>query len=140
MLNNDQDYALVIGIDDYPNYTPLKGAKKDAERFANWLKDKEIGGGLPDDNCKLIVSDPNPISPGWDKVNDKLVEIYVKAKRSERRRFYFYFSGHGQTSTSSELNLCLASWTDQDYGLRLALSYADWRTSIVACTGFGAVF
>ena len=133
---NNQDYALVIGIDDYPQYTPLRGAKNDARRFADWLKDQQTGGGLPDDHCKCILSSSSPLTPGWELVNSKLLEIHDQAQTTGKRRFYFYFSGHGQTSTSSEVNLCLAQWTDQPHGLRMALSYADWRTAIVDCSGF----
>ena len=140
MPDNTQDYALVVGIDDYPEYTALKGAKNDAQRFADWLKDKTTGGGLPDDHCKCVLSTSSPCSPTWDQVNSKLLEIHTQAQVTGKRRFYFYFSGHGQTSTSSEVNLCLAQWTDQPHGLRMALSYADWRTAIVDCTGFTEIF
>ena len=140
MALNELDYALVIGIDDYPEYTPLDGAKADAKRFAKWLIDRETGGGLPDDHCKLVLSSSDPLAPTWDEINDKLIEIYDMARAAEKRRFYFYFSGHGQTLTSSDVNLCLARWSNQEHGLRMALSYVDWKTTIVDCTGFTEIF
>ncbi|KAA3624791.1 MAG: hypothetical protein DWQ02_22625, partial [Bacteroidetes bacterium] len=37
------DFALVIGIDDYPDFRSLNGAINDAEDFAHWLMDHDSG-------------------------------------------------------------------------------------------------
>ncbi|MBA1148277.1 caspase family protein [Ectothiorhodospiraceae bacterium WFHF3C12] len=137
---NRHDYALVIGIDDYPQFRSLRGAKNDAERFADWLTDTAIGGGLPPANCRLVLSAKAPVRPTFEEVNDALKDLYDASRADhKRRRFYFYFAGHGQTGTASEVNLCLAEWS-MGAGLRIALAYSEWESTIVDCTGFEEVF
>src|SRR6185295_842854 len=48
------DFAVVIGIDEYANLESLKGAVNDANAFYGWLCEKH-GGGLERDNAKLIL-------------------------------------------------------------------------------------
>ena len=64
------DFAVVVGLDDYPNFgsqgRPLKGAIADATRFAKWLKDTNTGGGLPERNCKEVLSTANPLGRAAD--------------------------------------------------------------------------
>lgn len=109
---NDADYALVVGINHYPGFRPLKGAIEDAQDFAHWLTDKTQGGGLPDANCKLVVSEPSPLRPIQDDIDDKLQEIVVSLQAARGRRFYMYFSGHGLAQTQLGNDLCLAKWSE----------------------------
>lgn len=111
---NEGDYALVVGINDYPNFRPLQGAIEDAERFAHWLVDKTHGGGLPDTHCKLVRSTPDPIRPIQDDIDEKLQEIIqqVKAPPAPPRRIYVYFSGHGLGASRLDAALCLARWSE----------------------------
>ncbi|HEY8610183.1 MAG TPA: caspase family protein [Roseomonas sp.] len=101
-----EDYAVVIGIEDYGQLVPLPAATDDASDFARWLME---AGGLPDGNVKLlisppeasaVVSDPAPI---LKHITDAWLSLKVGAalrrppaqKRRIGRRLYFYFSGHG---------------------------------------------
>ena len=55
--DNDSVDTRCLQSYDYPDYgarRKLNGAVRDAERFAEWLCDKNIGGGLVQANCKLI--------------------------------------------------------------------------------------
>ena len=109
-----KDFALVIGIDDYPDFRPLNGAVNDAQKFADWLTDTEIGGGVPQENCRLILSTLDPLKPGMDDVTSNLSSLWDRISNTpadQTRRFYFYFSGHGFGFTSSDVGLCLAPWS-----------------------------
>ncbi|NTV96679.1 MAG: hypothetical protein HGA75_14920, partial [Thiobacillus sp.] len=63
---NDQDYAIVVGINYYPGLGSLQGAEYDAGQFAAWLEDP-AGGGLPPANVRRVRSSdfhpPPPASP-----------------------------------------------------------------------------
>ena len=101
MPEQPDDYAIVIGLNDYPQFgsqgRPLAGAIEDAERFATWLKDTKTGGGLPQDNCKEILSTPDPLAPNKLGIDLALGSLITQAKvAGGGRRLYFYFSGHGQ--------------------------------------------
>lgn len=131
-----QDYALVIGIDDYPNYNrPLKGAIQDAEDFWGWLVDRKTGGGLYKKNCKTLFSSPRPLKPVQDDIDTALDEIRTQARKTGARRFYFYFSGHGQTPTADDVNLCLAKWSEHRFS-RTALSSRECWNFVAQCIGF----
>ncbi|THU41173.1 caspase family protein [Niastella caeni] len=95
---NEEDHALLIGIDNYLFLDPLKGAQDDIAKFQKWLID-ENGGAVPPKNIHTVLSpveqddeDPQPVQ---DKINQKLRKIGVMKGRRIGRRLYFYFSGHG---------------------------------------------
>ncbi|MCE8007508.1 caspase family protein [Aestuariivita sp.] len=115
------DYALVIGVNDYPNHGSkgknLKGAVPDAKRFAAWLTNTQVGGGLPPANCHLITSTTAPLSPVKDTVDSALEKIWDAAEEAGGgRRFYLFFAGHGQSITIGDVSdtdvaLCLPQWS-----------------------------
>lgn len=120
--NEDRDYALVVGIDDYPRYgtqgRDLKGAIRDAKMFAEWLQDTENGGGLKKDHCRVITSEGDPMALSKDAIDDGLDEIWAMASAHPQggRRLYMFFSGHGQLVDSSGTEsygqaLCLPRWS-----------------------------
>lgn len=116
-----KDYAIVVGIDDYPRYGEkgrnLKGAVRDAKRFYDWLVDQNTGGGLESKHCELITSHGNPLSLTQATVDLALDELWEKARNEGGgRRFYFYFSGHGQSIVGTDTvtydqSLCLPQWS-----------------------------
>lgn len=115
-----QDYALVIGVNDYPRYgkngRDLKGAVPDAKRFAAWLTNRDTGGGLPDANCKRVTSTNTPLEPTQTVIDTALEDIWTAARANCGRRFYFFFSGHGQTVDNPnfpelDVALCLPFWS-----------------------------
>lgn len=119
--NQLRDYALVVGIDNYPKFgtngRDLKGAIRDARLFSKWLLDNDKGGGVPADHCKVITSDGNPMALNKDTIDDAMDEIWNSARNNGGgRRLYMFFSGHGQLVDSAdflsfEQTLCLPRWS-----------------------------
>ena len=130
------DYALVIGVDEYPNYKPLKGPVNDAERFAAWLTDPNKGG-LPTANCQLIKNPDFPVGEITIRLDLILSQIEIARKQKQGyspRRFYLYFSGHGQSPRIDQVNLCLKMWSSTTLS-RLALSAPECWSEMVNCAG-----
>ena len=108
------DYALIVGIDDYPNFRSLQGAKNDARAFEQWILNKEQGGGVPRQNCHTVLSQPDPLRPIQDDIDEELEQVLAAIKDKppiEVRRFYLYFSGHGLSSDRLGMDLCLGKWS-----------------------------
>ena len=137
---NDQDYAVVVGINYYPGLGSLQGAEYDADQFAAWLVDP-AGGALRHSNVRRIRSSdfhpPLPASPFDAQPNDVSFEtqffdlVLDPASRAPRqpagRRLYLYFSGHGFSGTStSEAALYTANAAYPQYRHIAATRYADW--------------
>ncbi len=138
MAIEPQDYALVIGLNDYPRFgaagRPLTGAIEDAQSVAVWLQDADTGGGLPNGHCRLVVSTPEPLQPDRRVIDEALEAIWNDAKVGGGRRMYFYFSGHGQAKSPSDVALCLCHWSSTfRYA---ALSSHGYRDFLMSCTPF----
>ena len=136
------DYAVVVGLNDYPEFgsqgRPLKGAIEDATRFAKWLKDTTVGGGMPERNCKEVLSTADPLGP-----NKLAIDLAIKSAITEARaagggrRLYFYFSGHGQARSPTNVALCLAHWSAMFR--HAALSSEKYRDMFLRCSPFAEV-
>jgi hypothetical protein len=137
MTVNADDFALVVGINDYPNYRSLAGAIADAEDFAKWLLDDQTGGGVPATNLKKVLSQANPIHPIQDTIDEALDEIWLALGTRRGRRFYLYFSGHGLGRTAFGTDLCLAKWSDRRRNL--ALDSQDYANLIAESGKFDEV-
>src|ERR1700733_11341773 len=111
---NANDYAIVVGIDDYPGYRSLKGAVKDAEDFATWLCDSVAGGGVRANNCKTVFSVSTPLSPLQQQVDEAFDAVLSSiTKGTLAHRLYVYFSGHGMAESNLISDLCLANWAQK---------------------------
>jgi hypothetical protein len=130
-------YALVVGIDDYPDYRSLNGAKQDALDFVDWLRNSDRGGGLPPENLKLVLSEPNPPRPYQHEIDDGLSEIWSATKGSPAERLYIYFSGHGLARSNLATDLCLAKWSRLRMGL--ALDSQDYLDVVLSSANFREV-
>lgn len=113
------DYALVIGINHYPRYQPLNGPIEDAKRMYDWLSDQNTGGGVPELNRRMVLSELQPgqtrPTPVQEDVDDALMYLLDRAQNEaggKARRFYFYFAGHGLGLNTSEVGLCMPSWSE----------------------------
>jgi uncharacterized caspase-like protein len=142
-----EDYALVIGINDYPSYRGLNGAVNDANDFRKWLRDPN-GGGIDSDKpdqdspkCILINSSAEPIKPLQQDVDEALDAIGTAVANSadkRGRRFYFYFSGHGLGMTYDDTALCTARWNDKAWRFA-ALNVREYYKMIMESGYFSEV-
>jgi hypothetical protein len=133
MAVNETDYAIVIGINGYSQLRPLKGAKKDAAAFAEWLISPE-GGGLPPKNVATILSleqlpaDPFEARPIQRDIDHALRNFGVERNQKIGRRLYFYFAGHGFGPNFDDVGMVMADAAMQrlknnNIGLRPYLDY-----------------
>lgn len=111
---NVDDYAVVVGINEYPGFRPLKGAVEDALDFLRWLCEEEYGGSLPERNCQRVLSVKDPLAPLQEQIDvafDAVFSAIPSAKPA--RRLYVYFSGHGMAESPLITDLCLANWAEK---------------------------
>ncbi len=137
MPEHADHYAQVVGIDHYPRFRSLKGARKDAEDFHAWLIDPD-GGGVPQVNVELVLSQENPLRPIHDDIDDALEKILAKARDDGGdKRLYLYFSGHGLARSNVGADLCLASWSKQRRAM--ALDSMGYLKLVMGCGYFREV-
>ena len=136
----DTDFALVVGVDDYPWFRPLRGAVNDARRFHDWLCAAD-GGGLRPDHARLLVSTAEPPTPLHEQIDDELERLLTAARAiGGGRRLYFHFSGHGAISpgvSREDVALLLAKWSR--VRTRLALSSGEYVGTLTALGVFDEV-
>ncbi|TKV80116.1 hypothetical protein FDV58_17865 [Bradyrhizobium elkanii] len=138
-MHAPNDYALVIGINDYPQWDggkySLKSPNQDALEFYQWLVDAE-GGGLHPEHAHLVQSAADPLSPYQFEIDRTFAKIRNQSLNKERRRFYFYFSGHGHSPGTSfdQQCLCLPNWSPDAPGA--ALDLKSYIKAAVGCLNF----
>ena len=84
-LSAQNTYALVIGISQYKEITPLQFADRDAVSFAEFVKTQNV----PDEHIKLYLNE----NATRLNILDGLYHLTAQLKPHDR--FYFYFGGHG---------------------------------------------
>lgn len=108
MAAGKRDFALLIGIDDYAgnDFSRLKGAKNDAQAFAEWLKTKA--------NVKTYLLLSKPQSPRRSDVVDQVQQLIDLSKKGNRigRRLYIFLAGHGVSPDVDEIGLVMADAND----------------------------
>ena len=112
-MAHPNDYAFIVGIDDYPGFSNLKGAKKDAEAFGQWVT---TAAGVKEEHCVRLLSSIGPPRPTQYDIDPKLNDLMDLARTAiaqgdEPNRLYFYFSGHGLGLDTSDVGLCLPYWS-----------------------------
>jgi Caspase domain len=137
------DYAVVVGINNYPAFDPLEGPVKDAKAFRNWLVEH---GNVPPENIREVYSTdfeshnvPTALTqPAIDAVNAKFRQLADLTRNNFQklprvgRRLYIYLAGHGITPrvTSNNLDSAALLMANADLGstgLHLAgPAYAEW--------------
>ncbi|MFZ6029419.1 MAG: caspase family protein [Chloroflexota bacterium] len=132
---NEQDYAIVVGIDNYREDQRLKlaAAEHDAVQFLRWLR-SPAGGAVPKKNTHVFLSrfyppNPRPLrsQPMKNDIDDCLVEFGVDQETRIGRRFYFYFAGHGIGPNLREVALLMANATRRRLGNNLGIfDYLDF--------------
>lgn len=126
-----QDFALIVGVRDYPDYSNLTGPVDDAQKLVDWVKAKN-GGDVPGAQVFSILSHPAPPTP-LQHVIDNAIKVIkadvAKNHGSRARRLYFYFSGHGLAGENDDNSLCMADWS---YDMRnSALSSREYLNYLV---------
>lgn len=130
------DYAVVVGINTYPNLGDLEGPRHDALDFYAWLLAAD-GGNVPKANIERIISpqyaqppDVVAVQPQLDKVDGAFMKIALALKNSAQQagRLYLYFAGHGFSKAVGDAALLMANVvrgvnTNQHIGGR---AYAEW--------------
>lgn len=136
-MSNDLHFAVVVGINVYPELNSLNLASGDAHSFGDWLRSSD-GGDLPAENVEVVTlpaGSPPPTERGIAQPdrNAVLQKIYRSIKIAEERvkanpndwhetRFYFYASGHGIAPESAEAALLMANAGPDWYGENLPCS------------------
>ncbi len=127
MAKHPDHYALVIGINDYAEKSRrLNGAINDAQAFINWLTTDQ-GGGLAPAHCLRLFSEPNPLMPGQDDIENRIedlrnIVLTNHPDDGQAQRLYFYFSGHGTGISPSNVGLCYSHWSTSRSGALLSSS------------------
>ena len=93
MADTDEDYAIIIGIDQYESFKPLEGAAADAQAFERWIREK---AKLPDANIEVLAdhNEPRPMSA----IKNAFVQLALKSEDGHKRvgrRLYIFLAGHG---------------------------------------------
>ncbi len=147
MPQNDKDYAVIIGIKDYPAFdtdNPLTGPENDAQAFHDWIVSPD-GGDVPPANVELIISskfsppfaDARSARPIVNEIQSAFEKLQDIAARNEANgdgycvggRLYIYMSGHGFAPTFEETGLLMANATPERVGSTyhvLGQYTADW--------------
>jgi len=132
------NYAIIIGINDYKTLNSLKGAINDANRFEEWVLKK---GGVSEENCFKIISKNKPLKPIKDDIDNQIVSMINKISEGlteNENRLYFYFSGHGAGGKKTDTGLCLPHFS----GIKQnpALSSNSYKESIKKLGYFKEIF
>jgi hypothetical protein len=97
-MPNVDHYALVVGIDQYQNFSPLRGAVNDANHFVSWLASPE-GGNLPPANITTVLSNGVAPEPSHDLIIDEIAFFIDRFAATPPGplgdRLYIYLAGHG---------------------------------------------
>jgi uncharacterized caspase-like protein len=143
---NDAHYAVVVGINRYPGFTDLSGARADADAFADWLLDPN-GGALPNSNVTPIQVDKKEektfkttagARPTNVEIDDALLELTRAMRKQlkadpqlwEESRLYFYVAGHGFAPQGGEGALLLANADPESLSRNVELmQYRRWCTN-----------
>jgi hypothetical protein len=134
MAMNEEDFAIVVGINAYPRLRLLHGALADAVRFEEWLRrPPPEGGGLPEGNIERVLgtetvpTNPSAAKPVQEDIDDALSRIGVERNERIGRRLYFYFAGHGIGPSFDDIGMLMAHAAmrllGRNIGLRLYRSY-----------------
>lgn len=128
---NELHYAVVLGIDNYPAFTPLSYARRDAQAFEQWLLAAD-GGALPPENVHLVSDERTftsadeaipTLNEAWKafRAVNKAVDARLKASPLdwEKTRLYVYAAGHGIAPAVSDAALLLANATLDELGQSL---------------------
>ncbi len=86
------DYAVVVGIEDYPDLPAAAYAERDAAAAKSFIR----ALGVPERNIVLLTGN-RATKTGMEKT----IEAWLPNNVSEKSRVYVYYSGHGAPDTKT---------------------------------------
>jgi hypothetical protein len=120
----ETDWAIVVGIQSYPEMPDLEGPDNDAQAFYDWLVN-ERGGAVPRDQAKLIITpkdkipfrNPEKATPAYKQIESEAYKLIKLAKEKPLkdghkyigRRLYMYYAGHGFSPREEQTALIMAN-------------------------------
>jgi hypothetical protein len=106
-----EDFAVVVGINEYRHLRHLAGAENDARDFVTWLEKPE-GGAVPRGNISSIFASElggGTGRPYVGEVDDRFEAVYQglqdPAAGRTGRRLYIFLAGHGFDPTGRDAAL-----------------------------------
>ncbi len=143
---NPTDYAIVVGIANYPGFgsTPaepqdLRGPINDAVAIHEWLIHPRKGG-LDPTRARLVCS-PDPLPPNYSVATavpatanvvgefarlESLAQVNANANPPVGRRLYVYMSGHGFAPARAHGAIFAANATSVQTEHVYATAWLDW--------------
>ena len=130
-----EDWAIIVGIGDYPGLSNLDGPVNDATEFHRWLVSEfPAGGGVQPGQALLIRSsdypgpfaDPLDAHPAQADIERELRRMDSRAQKNNAaskglrvgRRLYLFVSGHGCSVEENDA-LLAADATPSQAGLHI---------------------
>ncbi|MEZ4901261.1 MAG: tetratricopeptide repeat protein [Spirosomataceae bacterium] len=89
-----QTWALVVGVSQYQNVTPLRFASADAEAFYQYLL-SPASGSVPVSNIQLLLNEKATLG----QIDRALGNLLDMVKPNDR--VFLYFSGHGDQESKT---------------------------------------
>ena len=83
---NPDDYAVIVGIETYPDLPAATYAERDAAAYRKFV----VALGVPERNI-MALSGARATKTGLEKA----LEAWLPNNVSEKSKVYFYYSGHG---------------------------------------------
>jgi len=112
---NPHHYAVVVGINNYPELTDLVGPINDADAFRDWLENE---GGVPVKNIETLKTPPaGGAEPIKGQLDDALARLHDMMRADtahdpalwHQSRLYVFLAGHGIMPRGGESALLLAN-------------------------------
>ena len=100
-----EDFAIIVGLDQYSDFDHLQGAGHDAQRFHDWLVNPQ-GGGMHNKTANIFTvatpdattwtrADPRPDSRDLENVFRQLHARAIAGPRPIGARLFIFLAGHG---------------------------------------------
>jgi len=121
--NNPNRVAIIIGIENYASSPKATFAKRDAQYFAEYVKN---GFGVSDKNIKILVDKEATLIQSF-KIVSKWLPGKIKPNITE---IIIFFAGHGLATPNGKDLYLLAYDSDPDLLERTALQRTDFFTEI----------
>ncbi len=105
VMDPTTQHALVVGIEHYREYTPLKSPRRDAARFCRWLEDV---AQVPPENIHLVAGEGDG-TPTNDDILQAVDSLGPRQGARKGSRLYVYYAGHGLGPNCLEVALLPAN-------------------------------